>query len=203
MRDGDLRAMKATTYSDPYSGQEFLVLPTPSGELVGMTYDPRSSSTPVAWRSSCDHCRSGRSHLLAIHSKREIQLLCSRRSLNGCLHYVAPANTTPLDLVLTETSGLRTIVVTSLSETVPDHVLTARARPPWRHIEYEGDRRRFQSPILLRSLKFILSARTPTEREICACLSPLLVPQPAPRGRSNPCKKIDWSSVMKIYGGGR
>lgn len=203
MRDGDLRAKVTATpvvYEDPYSGQEFLLLSTDSGEVVGVTYDPRASSAPVAWRSTCQHCRGGRSHHLSIHSKREIQLLCSRVVVCGGTHYVAPTNSAPLDLVASEVRNLRTIVVTSSSGgVVPDHVLTAKARPPYRSVEYEGDRRKFQSPILLRAIKFLLSAREPTPREVYACLSPL-VGRPTPRGRSNPCNKIAWAKVLKETG---
>jgi hypothetical protein len=189
--------MTATTYADPYSGQEFLLLETPTGEVVGVTYDPRKPAEPVAWRSSCPHCRSGKTHLLTIHAKREIQLLVSRRSTADSSHYVVPTNTTPLDLVVTETPEQRTIVVSS-----PDHVLVVKARPPWKSLEYEGDRRQFQAPILHRSVKLLMSARPTPPQEVCSCLSSLLAPRPSPRGRPLPCKKIDWATVLG-HGGAR
>ena len=182
-------------FSDPYSEHEVLLLAHPP-EVIGVIYHPRSTSTPIPWRSGCLHCVCGERLDLNLHIKREIKMLCTHKTSRGKTMYKIPSNSQPYSLSLKPSLvGWQAEVARTGASLILNVVHSFPGK-----ITYSGELRRFRSPILHRSLKFLFSARQASKNEIASCLRELTLQQQRdgiPVIKQPPCIKIDWRSVYE------
>jgi hypothetical protein len=191
--------MNAKIYADPFSGFEVLAIRTRRG-MMGVAYDPRSTTLPVPWTSDCPHCQRGRQRGLSAQLRREIQFLLSEAPhlrRKRALHYVVPPASRPLSVTYWRTRQAQHVMAVRHDHRSPLGI-TCRPGSP---LAYDGDRRSFQRPILHRCLRFLLSGRPALPAEVSACLGTLAAAQSIPRprtrgGRRLPCGEIPWSALL-------
>jgi hypothetical protein len=185
--------ISGTIYADPFSGIEMLLL-RDGPKTHGLAYNPRRSTLPVPWSSTCPHCLKGRQLGLSSQVRREIRFLLSRQRETGRTRYELPSRCRPhvvhhyarkkkQEALVRGFTPIKTLLVTCV---------------PRRPLAYEGDRRAFQSPILHRCLRLLFSGRPASLEEVAACLRPLALRPKKRRGRGGrilPCKKIDWADL--------
>lgn len=186
-------------YVDSYSGHEVLVV-NHRGVLLGVVYDPRDPRPPIPWTSECRHCVQGRHPGLRIHTKREINMLMSRKkvgfvpALNAIMYeYRVPSNGDP-DVICTWRTG--TLHRAKLMSN-PDHteVTLDTYDDGWKF----SDRHAWKNKILHRSLRFLFSEKDSSAHVVSTLVSPYLIQQSRtglPVGNRNKCSKIDWATVV-------
>lgn len=185
--------MRSTIYADPHNGIEVLLIEG-RGISMGVVYDPRLTTPPVPWTSTCPHCRAGRSQVKSMHVRREIKMLTSRARSPRGPQYLVPTIGRPLLLTLREGRREPIEICSPPKKRSPRRVAPmtlARAL------------RRHRSPILRRCLRFLCSGRPASPAEVAAILRPLRDAPPTrrePGGRRLACKEIDWHAAIEKGG---
>lgn len=188
---------RATLFTDAPTGREIILVSSAVDPPLGITYDPRRADLPLSWHSECSHCIGGRQKDLTIYIKREIQLLLSIKGTWPNASFTVPSNNQPHYLFCWP-EGERLRARISTLEGLSLDVFTDTPR-----LRFVGRLRDFQSPILHRCLKLVLSGRPATPNEISACLEPLIRRQTIPDAsrplpdRRNRCCSIQWSKVIE------
>lgn len=185
------------TFTDPYSRHEILLLDDPSEDgVLGLIYHPQVITPPIPWRSCCPHCATGKHSKLKLHLRREIQMLCTHESRDDIIRYRVPSYSLPYSLLVkTDEHGWCIRVARPGIENTLDVI-----QRPGEKTVFSGNPRAFQSTILHRCIKFLLSSRETPRHEITSCLTALIAQQTAEKRKKIPvrkrsCNKIDWSSV--------
>lgn len=194
-----LRRPTATLYADPYSGREVLAIErSVEGEkrsLVGVAYDPRSTTSPIPWSGDCPHCLAGRQLNLTIHEKREIKLLLSQKKIGFGTRYDVPTNGKTLSLLCWRERRAWRAKAWGKKGTLE------ASRLPGEKIAYVGELRTYQSPVLRRCISFLSSAKAANLGQVWACIRPLITEQLHSRrtrgGRILPCTSIDWIAMAE------
>lgn len=188
---------RATLFTDSPTGREILLVSSPVAPPLGIAYDPRRADLPLAWHSECSHCIGGRQKDLTIYLKREIQLLLSIKGTWPTASFTVPSNNQPHHLSCWHEDGRLRARISTLEGLTLD-VFTDSPR-----LRFEGRLRDFQSPILHRCLKLVLSGRPATLSEITSCLEPLVRAQTRPNDscslpdRRSRCCSIEWPKVVE------
>jgi hypothetical protein len=154
-------------FTVPYAGHEVLAI---SGEerVAGVAYDPLSTSPPTTWLGDCARCLLG-SRRVPLKVRRAVK----------CLATLKPTSTGYSFRVST---GKKTTHVVRAKKVREEWVLTVRSRrnktltPLVVTLQNGatktsgGKPRDYRSPVLLRTLRLLLSAREASENEIEAVL---------------------------------
>ena len=179
--------VEPVVFTLPYSQEEILALSVDDCNF-GVVYSPHRMGSPTPWSSACKHCIQGQQVGLSITSKRLIKVLCSREVSHDKEDYTVPTNNAPCYLRCRRKDGVLSVLVV-LSDDQRIEVTYTKDRPPFLN----------QHKILNRTLMMLDTIRSPTRREISACLKPLADEQRRSgiaTNRRHLCLKIDWASVM-------
>jgi hypothetical protein len=192
--------MRATLFTDPYSGHEVLYLDR-NGISCGATYDPQLASSLYPWWSKCPHCQKGRSVDIPSHVRRHVEMLCARSVNWGtkkCPKY-------SYLLTLDQTGDVYKIVHARNDDeqsvdVVRGDALVAQVRK--RDLEdrvVQGD---LDSKILLRATRFLMSERPADLQLVAAITLPLeevCTERRKKPGRRLPCYDLDWQGILRIF----
>jgi hypothetical protein len=167
---GVRREVTRLIFTVPYAGHDVLVIAS-GGRVAGIAYDPLSTSPPTTWLSDCERCLLGDRHV-PLKVRRAVRCLTTlRRSGTGfsvrvytgkkCSHVVR-ARRHLGNWVLTVQSR-RDESLDPLVIDVQGGVARATSGRP----------RDYRSPVLLRTLRMLLTAREASDREMKAVLQGL------------------------------
>lgn len=180
-------------FTVPYAGREILAIVS-EGRVAGVTYDPLSTSAPTTWVAGCERCLTLRDRRVPLKVRRAVRCLSTLR--------------------LT-TKGFTARVVTGTEYT---HVVRARRHQgEWvlsvrcrgnetlAPLEVTGSDSRvtggrprdYRSPVLRLTLRVLLSAREPSEREVQAILSGLPGEAP-PRRHSHDAELVRLTGYARV-----
>ena len=154
-------------FSVPYSDVKILTI-IDGGRMKGAIYNPYKLTKPMPWLDRCPHCREGRQKSLPLKIRKLVQVLCSVRpdgpdgyGFTLPNHYRIGTRKTPKGW------GIRVRKPKSGSSL---YVIKMDGAEP---VGLQESAREFRSPILLRTLKLLFSAKETTEKEIQAILLPM------------------------------
>ena len=153
-------------FSAPYTDIKILAIVDEDG-MRGAIYNPYKLAKPMPWLDSCPHCQEGEQETVPLKIRKLIQFLCSNRpdgpdgyKFTLPNHYRIGARLTPKGW------GIR---IRKPGNGATLHVVKMEGEEP---IGLQESAREFRSPILLRTLKALFSARKATEEEVRAVLLP-------------------------------
>ena len=175
---------KALIFSVPYTDIKLLALVDRNG-MRGAIYNPGLLTMPVPWLDRCPHCREGKQKRIPLKIRKLVQVLCSNRPDGPDGYRFALPNHYRIGTRLTPKGwGIR---IRKPENGDTQHVIKLKGKEP---MELRGSAREFRSPVLLRTLKMLFSAREPSENEIQAILSPLRTIElnSLPTSQKTPCR---------------
>ena len=178
---------KALIFSVPYTDIKILALVDRDG-MRGAIYNPGLLTMPVPWLDRCPHCREGRQKRVPLKIRKLVQVLCSNRpdGPDG-YRFTLPNH---YRIVARRLPDGWWIKIRKPGNGASLQVVKLKGKEP---IELQESAREFRSPILLRTLKMLFSAREASEKETRAILLPLREANhsPLPLSRRTPC----WLSI--------
>jgi hypothetical protein len=178
--------LRATIYADPYSGWEVIHLSW-LGCKCGIVYDPRSTTGPVPWISTCDHCLRRTRRDLRAPVCRHVRLLASERRLtDNAVEYDVPVlGRTRLTLQVSRASDEVKMTLRDRSRVL---VVMKRGDEPR---SCEGDRT-LLTKIARRELDFLRSGRSADRSHVRTCARSL---SKIDESSTRPCRRIDWEEI--------
>ena len=201
-----MRVTRATSYADPKSGHECLLVELADDDgvvLVGAAYNPRSTASPTPFHSGCEHCRGGFTHErtspLPIAVKRLVRTLLSRRAAGfipqhktSIYEYSVPTNGSHCRL-----RCWRTPSAVRIEAATPDGRALSVTRESDGELSLGGDVTMDDAKILSRAVRFMLSERESSPNEVQAVLGSL--PQvPCRHPHARPCRSTSWPEVLEL-----
>ena len=154
-------------FTVPYTSYEILTI-VRGKEVAGITYEPLSTRPPKTWLGDCGSCLTG-SRRVPLKVRRAVRCLATLRP-SGTGYDVRVA------------TGRKTTHVVRARKIRDEWILTVRSRrdktlPPLKVTgrdgagsPAEGKPRDYRAPVLLRTLRMLLTARETTEQEVEAVL---------------------------------
>jgi hypothetical protein len=163
-------------FTIPYTSYEILVFAKGERNTV-ITYDPLSTTPPKIWLAGCERCARG-DRRVPLKVRRAVRCLATLKpTVNGgytvkvCTGkkdtHSVKAQRSPRDWILT-VRDLR-------DKPLPDLQVTGRAGT---YTSTRGKPRDYRAPVLLRTLRMLLSAREASEQEVRAVLQGLAPGEP-------------------------
>jgi hypothetical protein len=181
-------------FAVPYTGHEILVI-VGERRVAGVAYDPLSTSPPATWLAGCELCVPG-DRRVPLKVRRAVRCLATLRptrsggySVNVSTgkkrtHSVA-AKKHAGDWVLT-VRDLRNVTIEPIKFTGRDGTVTSS----------EGSPRDYRAPVLLRTVRMLLTAREVPEQEVQAVMRGL--PAPTPRRHSHDTELIQITGRVRV-----
>ena len=155
-------------FSVPHTDIKILAIVDESG-MRGAIYNPCKLSEPVPWLDRCPHCRKGEQEHVPLKIRKLVQALCTNKPDGPDGYRFTLPNQYRLGARLTPQGwGIR---IRKPENGATLHVVKMQGKEP---MELQESARDFRSPILLRILRMLFSARRSTEAEVEAILLPLL-----------------------------
>ena len=153
-------------FSAPYTDIKILAIVDEDG-MRGAIYNPYKLAKPMPWLDSCPHCQEGEQETVPLKIRKLIQFLCSNRPDGPDGYKFTLPNRYRIGARLTPKGwGIR---IRKPGNGATLHVVKMEGEEP---IGLQESAREFRSPILLRTLKALFSARKATEEEVRAVLLP-------------------------------
>ena len=153
-------------FSAPYTDIKILAIVDEDG-MRGAIYNPYKLAKPMPWLDSCPHCQEGEQETVPLKIRTLIQFLCSNRPDGPDGYKFTLPNRYRIGARLTPKGwGIR---IRKPGNGATLHVVKMEGEEP---IGLQESAREFRSPILLRTLKALFSARKATEEEVRAVLLP-------------------------------
>jgi hypothetical protein len=175
---------KALIFSMPHSNIKILTLIN-KDRMKGAVYNPYMLTKPIPWSSKCPHCKKGQQKEMPLKIRRAIQILCSNEPDGPSSYkFTLPRN---CQIWIHFTSrGWRTMVRKIGDKGSPCAVKLSGTEP----MGFQESTPKSRSPILLRTLEMLFSAREADETEIQAILLPLKKQEytSLPRSRRTDCQ---------------
>lgn len=187
--------MKATLFTDPYSGHEVLCLDL-DGFSCGATYNPRLATSLYPWKSTCPHCQTGRSVDIPAPMRRHIEMLCTRDEKSKY--------PTQHSYHLYQAGALYKIEHARIDDEQIVDIMTGEAliaQVKKRDLENRTVWGDLRSKILSRATRLLMSARPADLRLVEAIAVPLdgiCVERRKKSGRRPPCYDADWSGILRV-----
>jgi hypothetical protein len=174
---------KALIFSVPYSNIKILALIDKDG-MRGAIYNPYLLTAPLPWLDRCHHCREGRQKHVPLKIRKLVQVLCSNKPDKPDGYRFTLPNRYRIGARLTLKGWAIRIRKPGNGATL--HVVKLEGEEP---IGLQESAREFRSPILLRTLKMLFSARRSNEAEVRAIMLPMQNQDLAilPPSRRTPC----------------
>lgn len=200
--------MEVSLLVDRTSGYEVLAADLGPSKLVGVIYDPRSTSSPVPWSTECQHCSRGLEALrpegrhLPIQVKRILHALSSRRHAGyvpqlraHVYEYLVPSTGLPHRLRVWR-SG-RVVRAAAVKHGTGAEVLRVTRNNEDLETTREGDLAAFARCLSLDRFMHLVASAVPADpREALAVLRPLAA-QRSRHWNASECNKIDWDEVCE------
>ena len=170
-------------FSVPHSDIKILAL-VDRDEMRGAIYNPDLLTMPVPWLDRCPHCREGRQKRVPLKIRKLVQVLCSNKPDKPDGYRFTLPNRYRIGARLTLKGWAIRIRKPGNGATL--HVVKLEGEEP---IGLQESAREFRSPILLRTLKMLFSARRSNEAEVRAIMLPMQNQDLAilPPSRRTPC----------------
>jgi hypothetical protein len=154
-------------FSVPHTDIKILAIVDESG-MRGAIYNPCKLSEPVPWLDRCPHCRKGEQEHVPLKIRKLVQALCTNKPDGPDGYRFTLPNRYRLGARLTPQGwGIR---IRKPENGATLHVVKMKGKEP---MELQESARDFRSPILLRMLRMLFSAREANETEMQAILLPL------------------------------
>jgi len=158
---------EALIFSVPCTDVKILAIMERNG-MRGAIYNPYKLADPVTWLSSCPHCRAGKQKKIPVKIRRAIQFLCS----------IKPDGPDGYKFTLPNRYILKTWQTSwgwEIRVRKPGNgdILHMSKPPGSEPIELRESPRGFRSPMLLRTLRMLFSARKADGKEVEAIMLPL------------------------------
>jgi hypothetical protein len=181
----------------PYTSYEVLVI-TDEWGIVGVAYDPLSTSPPTTWLSGCELCLVGNRHV-PLKVRRVIRCLAS---LRPTLAYGYTVNLftgkKPTHSIKAKKHSLNNeyganrdewvlTVQNKKNKSIPSLVVAGQSRA---FTVDKGKPRDYRAPVLLRSLRLLLSAREASEQKVQAILRGLTSLDSPPKRHSHDAELV-------------
>jgi hypothetical protein len=158
---------KSLIFSVPYTDIKILAI-IDKERMRGAIYNPYRLTKPMPWLDRCPHCREGLQGGIPVKIRRAIQILCTIQPDGPDGYKFTLPNRYRIGTRLTPKGwGIRVRKPES-GDTL--HVVKMKGKEPMGLKESARD---FRSPILMRMLRMLFSAREANETEIQAILLPL------------------------------
>ena len=174
---------KALIFSVPHTDIKILAL-IDKDRMRGAIYNPCLLTKPMPWLDRCPHCREGRQKRIPLKIRKLVQVLCSNKPDKPDGYRFTLPNRYRIGARLTPKGwGIR---IRKPGNGATLHVVKMGGEEP---IGLQESAREFRSPVLLRTLKMLFSARKANEAEVRAILLPMQSQDLAalPPSRKTPC----------------
>ena len=158
---------KSLVFSVPFTDIKILSVIDGDG-MRGAIYDPRKLSRPIPWLGKCPHCRDGEQEGLPLKIRKLIQVLCTAKPEGPDGYGLTLPNKYKVG-ARRDSRGWGVRVRKPRSRSSLHMVKLDGAEPTG----IQESARDFRSPVLLRTLKMLFSAREATEDEVQAILLPM------------------------------
>jgi hypothetical protein len=178
---------KELIFSVPHTDIKILALIDKDG-MRGAIYNPCLLTIPQPWLDRCPHCREGRQKRIPLKIRKLVQALCSNKpDKPDGYRFTLPNRYRIVTRRTPKGWGIR---IQKPGNGATLHVVKLEGEEP---IGLQESAREFRSPVLLRTLKMLCSAKEARETEIQAILQPMQTPshEVIPRSRMTPC----WRTV--------
>lgn len=177
---------RAWIFSMPYTDIKVLTIIDSEG-VRGAIYDPGRLTHPMPWLAWCPHCRDGRQKGLSLKIRKAVQVLCTIRPDGPDGYSFTLPNRYRIGARRTlEGWGLRIERPDGAGD--PLYVIKRHGSPLTR---LRDASRSLRSPLLLRTLRLILSAEEADEENTTAILLPMREHpyDKLPRAMWTPCRR--------------
>ena len=158
---------KALIFSVPHTDIKILVLIGKDG-MRGAIYNPCLLTKPMPWLDRCPHCREGRQKRIPLKIRKLVQALCSNKPDKPDGYKFTLPNRYRIGARMTPKGWGIKIRKPGNGATL--HVVKLEGKEP---IGLQESAREFRSPVLLRMLEMLFSARKASEAEVRAILLPM------------------------------
>lgn len=159
------------SFTVPYTKYEVTVL-AEEGRTMGLAYDPLSTNPPTTWTSRCRECSEG-SRRTSLKVRRAVRCLSTLepRTSGGYYVKVSTGRKTSHTISASLRAGAWTLTVRNRGKKIVPLVLTGSGGS---HNILRGQPRLYRAPVLLRTLRMLLTAREPSVREVESVLRGLV-----------------------------
>ena len=158
---------RSLIFSVPHTDIKILALIDKDG-MRGAIYNPCLLTIPQPWLDRCPHCREGRQRRIPLKIRKLVQALCSNKPDQPDGYKFTLPNRYRIGARLTPKGWGIKIRKPGNGATL--HVVKLGGEEP---IGLQESAREFRSPVLLRTLEMLFSARKASEAEVRAILLPM------------------------------
>ena len=158
---------RSLIFSVPHTDIKILALIDKDG-MRGAIYNPCLLTIPQPWLDRCPHCREGRQRRIPLKIRKLVQALCSNKPDKPDGYKFTLPNRYRIGARLTPKGWGIKIRKPGNGATL--HVVKLGGEEP---IGLQESAREFRSPVLLRMLEMLFSARKASEAEVRAILLPM------------------------------
>jgi hypothetical protein len=158
---------KKMIFSVPYTDIKILTIIDEQG-MRGAIYNPYKLTMPIPWLDKCPHCRMGEQEDISLKIRKLIQVLCTAKpdgpdgygfTLPNKYKIGTRRDSKGWGVRVKKPRSSSSLYVVKLDGTKPTGL--------------QESARDFRSPVLLRTLKLLFSAKEATESEVQAVLLPM------------------------------
>ena len=158
---------KALIFSVPCTDVEILALIDADG-MKGVIYNPRLLAKPVPWLDRCPHCKRGQQRHVRLKIRKLVKILCSAKPDRTDGYRLTLPNRHRINARRTPDGWSLKIRKPGTKTAV--QVMKLEGQEP---TYFQGSARDTRSPLLLRTLRMLFSAREPDKAEVDAILLPV------------------------------
>jgi hypothetical protein len=178
--------MTKLVFTVPYTSYEILVM---VGETIaGVAYDPLSTSPPRTWIAGCERCDSG-DRRVPLKVRRAVRCLSTLKPPVSGGYTVKVCTGKKATHSIKARRHQRDWVLTARDlrdKTLPDLKVTGHGGT---YTSTGGKPRDYRAPVLLRTLRLLLTAREASEQEVEAILQGL-ESEPTPHRHSHDAELV-------------